>query len=278
MTALVWGYSDDHPFDKELPQFKAAGLDFYVCPGTSSWRSLIGRNQNAFLNLKNAAISGKTNGAKGFLNTNWGDYGHWQPLSVVYPSIMVGASYAWHYEDATLNNLAFQLNHYVFKDSTENTAKAVLQLGNAYLDTKIPKGNANAFHLLMRRYLWTMQGNYQTKELTQENLLAADSTIQQSLSVLKLSQPQSVDAQIVIEELEQAAGLARHGIKLGIARLKAENYDTKSIPIARRNELSEELKGLIERHKALWLVRNREGGLKDSAAKLEDIVEFYKDN
>ncbi|MFT7056087.1 MAG: hypothetical protein ACJAR3_001718 [Roseivirga sp.] len=278
MTALVWGYSDDHPFDKELPQFKAAGLDFYVCPGTSSWRSLIGRNQNAFLNLKNAAISGKTNGAKGFLNTNWGDYGHWQPLSVVYPSIILGASYAWHYEDESVDNLEIQLNHYVFKDSTKNTAKAVLQLGNAYLDTKIPKGNANAFHLLLRRYLWTMQGNYQTKELTQENLLAADSTIQQSLSVLKLAQPQSVDAQIVIEELEQAAGLARHGIKLGIARLKAENYDTKSIPIARRNELSEELKGLIERHKALWLVRNREGGLKDSAAKLEDILEFYKDN
>lgn len=278
MTALVWGYSDDHPFDEELPKFKAAGLDFYVCPGTSSWRSLIGRNKNAFANLENAAIAGKANRAKGFLNTNWGDYGHWQPLSVVYPTILLGASYAWNHEDESVDNLEFQLNHYVFKDSTENTAKAVLQLGNAYLDTKIPKGNANAFHLLLRRYLWTMQGNYQTKELTQENLLSADSTIQRSLSVLQLAQPQSEDAEIIIQELEQAAALARHGIKLGVARLKAENFDTKNIPAERRKELSKELKTLIERHKALWVVRNREGGLKDSAAKMEDILAFYQGN
>ncbi|WP_084362906.1 beta-N-acetylhexosaminidase [Roseivirga echinicomitans] len=278
MTALVWGYSDDHAFDEQLPKFKAAGLDFYVCPGTSSWRSLIGRNHNAFLNLKNAAISGQENEAKGYLNTNWGDYGHWQPLSVVYPSMLLGASYAWNYQDESLDHLEFQLNHYLFKDKTGNTAKSVLMLGNTYLDTKIPKGNANAFHLLLRRYLWTMQGNYQTKELTQENLWAADSTIQRGLDILSLAEPESEDAQITIDELKQAAALARHGIHLGVARLKAENYDTKSIPAERRKELSEELALLIAQHKALWLVRNREGGLKDSAAKLEDILEFYKDN
>lgn len=275
MTALVWGYEDDHPFDKELPKFKESGVDFYVCPGTSSWRSLIGRNKNAFGNLKNAALSGKANGAKGYLNTNWGDHGHWQPLSAVYPSIVLGASYAWNYTDESTEHLEFQLNHYVFQDSTGNTAKAVLQLGNAYLDTKIPKGNANAFHLLLRRHLWTMQGNYQTKELTIENLETARQTILNALMVLENGKPTSSDASFIGPELNQAAALAMHAIDLGIARLGTEDQQTKSIPLEKRQELKRELLVLIEQHKELWLMRNRPGGLSDSAAKLEDIVLFY---
>lgn len=276
MTALVWGYQDDHPFDKELPKFKESGIDFYVCPGTSSWRSLIGRNKNAFENLRNAAISGKANGARGYLNTNWGDHGHWQPLSTVYPSMLLGASYAWKYTDATTDHLEFQLNHYVFKDITGNTAKAVLQLGNAYLDTKVPKGNANAFHLLLRRHLWTMQGNYQTKVLTIENLETARETILEALTILDKGEPTSADAAFIGPELKQAAALAMHAIDLGIARLSTEDQQTKIIPPALRAELGADLAILIESHKKLWLMRNREGGLQDSAAKLEDILEFYK--
>ncbi|MBO3697940.1 family 20 glycosylhydrolase [Roseivirga sp. E12] len=276
MTALVWGYQDDHPFDEQLPKFKEAGLDFYVCPGTSSWRSLIGRNKNAFGNLKNAALTGKENGAKGYLNTNWGDYGHWQPVSTIYPSMMIGASYAWNYEDSSLKHLEFQLNQYVFMDKTGLTAKAVLQLGNAYLDTKIPKGNANAFHLLLRRYLWTMQGNYQTKNLTIENLESSRTTILSALDLLKGAEPTSADAKYISAELRQAAALAMYGIDLGIARLQTEDYQTKSIPLEKRNELGQALEVLIDTHKELWLMRNRQGGLADSSSKLEDILDFYK--
>ncbi|MFY0593103.1 beta-N-acetylhexosaminidase [Roseivirga sp.] len=276
MTALVWGYADDHPFNKELPKFKSAGVDFYVCPGTSSWRSLIGRNKNAFGNLKNAAISGKANGAKGYLNTNWGDYGHWQPQSAIYPSILIGASYAWHYDDSAIDHLEFQLNHYVFKDKTGNTGKAVLQLGNAYLDTKVPKGNANAFHLLLRRYLWTMQGNYQTKVLTVENLEAARETILKALDVLALGEPTSKDAAYILPELRQAAALAMHGIDLGVARLGTDDLQTKSISSEKRAQLKSDLLVLIQKHKELWLMRNRIGGSSDSASKLEDIISFYE--
>ncbi len=275
MTALVWGYADDFPFNKELPKFKDAGVDFYVCPGTSSWRSLVGRNKNAFGNLKNAAISGKSNGAKGYLNTNWGDYGHWQPLSVVYPSILMGASYAWNFQEQSLDHIEFQLNQYVFQDSTGNTGQAVLQLGNAYLDTKIPKGNANAFHLLLRRYLWTMQGNYQTKELTVENLEAARQTILNSLELLDNAAPTSQDAAFITPELRQAAALAMHAIDLGIARLGTADQQTKSIAYEKRQELKKDLLVLIQQHKDLWLMRNRPGGLSDSVAKLEDILSFY---
>ncbi len=276
MTAMVWGYSATYPFEKNLKGFKKSGLDFYVCPGTSTWRSLVGRNYNAFKNLKNAATEGYKNGAKGFLTTDWGDYGHWQPLSVSYPSIIIGAAYSWNYDDAALKNLEFQINHYVFKDKTGNTAKALLMLGNAYLKTDIPAGNANAFHLMLRRYMWTMKGQYQTKHLNIDGLEKAETEIRKALEVLDGASPQNNNSAIVKQELELAANIAMHGIHLGIERLKAKGYATENIPDSKKKELYTELKPLIEKHKELWIIRNREGGLKDSAEKLEGLLNYYQ--
>jgi hypothetical protein len=276
MTAMVWGYDAKFPAGKNLSKFEKAGLDFYVCPGTSTWNSLIGRNENGFENLKNAALMGKEHHAKGYLNTCWGDYGHWQPLSVSMPTIMLGAAYSWNYHPKSLNNLEFLLNYYVFKDETQNTAKAILKLGDAYLKTNIPNGNANAFHLMLFRYKWTIDGFYQTKELNIEGLEAAEKEILDALEILKLAQPQSNDSTIIIQEVGQAANLAMHGIHLGIARLYAKEKVTKNIPNEVKIELANELKPLIKKHKELWIIRNRIGGLKDSAGKLENLLNYYE--
>ncbi len=276
MTAMVWGYEADYPFNKNLPKFKSAGLDFYVCPGTSTWRSEIGRNHNAFLNLKNAAVQGKKYGAKGYLITDWGDYGHFQPKSVSYPSLVLGAGYAWNQSDNSIDNLEFLLNRYVFNDTTGYTAKAVLTLGNAYLKADIPEGNANAFHLMIRRFAWTMQGQYQTKELNKSGLLAAEKEIQKGLDYLRQAQPKSYDADIILKELEQASRLAMFGIHLGLARLSTTDKSTNEIIRAKKDALIQELVPIIEGHKTVWIFRNRDGGLKDSVEKLEDVLNYLK--
>ena len=94
LIALVWGYEADHPFDDECRQFAAAGVPFYVCPGTSAWNSIVGRTTNAFDNLRYAAESGLRHGAGGYIITDWGDNGHWQPLSVSYVPLLYGAALA----------------------------------------------------------------------------------------------------------------------------------------------------------------------------------------
>ncbi|WP_155949899.1 beta-N-acetylhexosaminidase [Xanthomarina gelatinilytica] len=276
MTALVWGYDATYPFDKNLAPFQEANLDFYVCPGTSSWRSEIGRNHNAFINLKNAAIEGKKYRPKGYLITDWGDYGHFQPKSVSYATLVLGASYAWNYSEKTLDNLEFLLNHYVFKDKTGYTAKALLTLGNAYLKAGIPEGNANVFHLMIRRYAWTMDGHYQTKHLNENGLLAAKLEIEKGLEELQKAEPTSKDAKIILKEVKQASHLALFGIHLGLERLKAKDMKTENIPKKTKQKLVLELEGLIEHHTDIWVVRNREGGLSDSVSKLEDLLNYLK--
>jgi hypothetical protein len=275
MIALIWGYSASYSFEDKLKKFRNTELKYYVCPGTSTWRSLIGRNFNAFKNLANASIYGKKYGAKGYLNTDWGDYGHWQPLSVSYPTMLIGASYAWNYDEKALKKLEYQLNHYIFKDETENTAKAILKLGNAYLKTNIPAGNANAFHLMLRRYKWTMKGQYQTKKLNSSGLKNAEKEINDALGVLALASPHCTDSSIILQEINLAAQLSIHGIHLGEERLNAKGMSTAKIPKAKKQMLYDELNPLIEKHKEIWILRNRAGGLADSAAKLEELLDYY---
>ncbi len=276
MTAMVWGYESNFPFEKQLPKFKESGLDFYVCPGTSTWRSLIGRNKDAFANLQRAAHFGKEYGAKGYLNTNWGDWGHWQPLSVCYPPMAVGAAYAWNSSVDPSHNLSTALNKFVFDDATGKLSQALLKLGNAYLKCQIPEGNANAFHLMLRRYDWSMKGHYQTKLLKKDNLIQAEVEINAALKLLQASAPKCEDATIIVEEIKHAANMALHGIHLGIARLEAENFATENINPAKRVLLSKELQEIIKMHGELWTVRNREGGLQQSVLKLNDLLDYYK--
>ncbi|MBP7477968.1 MAG: hypothetical protein KA797_05545, partial [Chitinophagales bacterium] len=276
MTALVWGYEGDFPFEKKLPKFKKAEIPFYVCPGTSSWRSLIGKNNNAFDNLRNAAIFGMKNKATGYLNTDWGDYGHWQPLSISYPTQLLGAQYAWNYKESAITHMDAQVNEVFFQDSTGRLSQALLKLGNAYQKAKIPEGNANVFHQMLHRFKWTLNGNAQTKVMNKEGLLAAEMEILSALDSMKYASPKVVDSTIIMAEIQLAAELALHGIHLGLARLEAKDQATANIAPEVKQALIRELQPLIERHKKLWIVRNRPGGLDDSAGKLKEILDYYK--
>ena len=95
LIALDWGYEGNHPFMDEAAKFAAAGLDFYVCPGTSSWNSLAGRVENMRENMIAAERAGHTYGAKGFMVTDWGDGGHWQPLAASLPGLILGGNLAY---------------------------------------------------------------------------------------------------------------------------------------------------------------------------------------
>jgi hexosaminidase len=124
IIALDWGYEPTHPFEHEAGLFARAGMPFYVAPGTSAWMSLIGRHDNGFANLRVAAKSGRQHGATGFLNTDWGDGGHPQPLAVSYLPYLLGAALSWCARSADEALLVPVLSRDVFHDPTQRVAKA----------------------------------------------------------------------------------------------------------------------------------------------------------
>jgi len=132
IIALNWGYEANHPFEKEAVQFAKAKIPFYVCPGTSTWQTLIGRHDNALANLRAAAKAGRKHGAIGYLITDWGDGGHPQPLAVSYLPCLVGASLSWCAKTFDEKLLVPVLSRDVFDDPTQCIAKAAMALGLAH--------------------------------------------------------------------------------------------------------------------------------------------------
>jgi hexosaminidase len=271
-VALEWGYEADHPFAEHLALFQRAGLPFYVCPGTSSWCSIAGRTRNALLNLASAADEGKRAGAAGYLITDWGDHGHLQPLTVSYLGFLAGAGFSWNVSDAqhalTLDWPAL-LDRHVFCDTACGFGRAAYELGNSYLHAGSLRPNASVlFWILVKpERLFSSPG------VTRASLARTREHLEQAAEGLDRARPVSGEGVLVQEELSWTRDLLRLACELGSARCSLSDPDNIALASASlRSALAEQLKPLLERHRALWLARNRPGGLDDSARRIERIL------
>ncbi len=94
VTLLAWDYepADAYP---AVETFARAGRRFWVCPGVGSWNSLFPRLYAANINARCLVRDGLAAGAEGMLNTDWGDFGHYQPLGLSWYGYLFGAAQAW---------------------------------------------------------------------------------------------------------------------------------------------------------------------------------------
>jgi len=142
-VALEWGYEDGHPFDTHLRTFADSGLDFLVCPGSSSWRSFGGRTDNMLANIRQAAEHAAARGAAGLLLTDWGDCGHLQQEPVTGPALAWAGLCAWNPDTATPDAAARWCDQHAF-DNTPGTTERWLALGRVSETTGIRPNNSNA--------------------------------------------------------------------------------------------------------------------------------------
>jgi hexosaminidase len=270
--ALEWGYEADHPFAEHLTLFQRAGLDFYVCPGTSSWNSIAGRTDNAILNLANAARQGQAAGAAGLLTTDWGDHGHLQPLAVSYLGLLLGAGFSWNVASAERPlelDVTQLLDRHVFQDAAGALGRVARDLGNAYREVGSLRPNASALFwvLIKPERLFSPPG------VTRESLEHTLAYVERVSEPLAAARPACDDGVQVVKELGWVRDVLRFACRLGIARSQLADPDAVSeLPASERAALRTELRVLIERHRALWLVRNCLGGLEDSAGRLESLL------
>jgi len=277
ITAMVWGYEANHPFSELCPKFAASGVPFYVCPGTSSWNSIAGRTENAIQNLRNAAENGLAYGAIGYLNTDWGDNGHWQPLPVSYLGYAYGAAVSWAGQSNQNCDLHKALDLHTFRDKAGVMGQLVYELGNAYKEPGVLLGNQSVlFYILQNPEASVSAGPY--AGLTIDSLKKTRDYIDRVMLPLSKARMERPDAQQIADEISNAAVMLRHSCCLAIARLQTTDGKISSIPENTRKELAADLKNIITDHRRLWLLRNREGGLVDSAARMERLLEMYQTN
>lgn len=273
-VALSWGYEADHPFDAEGEQFAAAGVPFYVCPGTSSWNSLAGRTDNAIANMRNAAENGRRHGAIGYLNTDWGDNGHWQALSASYLGYACGAAMSWAIHMNRDPDLPRVLDLFAFRDDTGVLGQAAYDLGNVYrrIRPSIQNGSVPANLLI---YPERPISHPAFAGMNVANLNDTLDDIRQIIARLSGVPMQHHEADLSKLEFIQAANLLEHACLQGIARLENSVENITDLPRQVRVELAASLEPLIAEHRRLWLKRNRMGGLSDSTARMKKVLELY---
>jgi hexosaminidase len=269
VLALEWGYEADHPFDEHGAKFAASGIPFYVCPGTSSWNSLAGRAENALQNLRNAARHGLKHGAVGYLITDWGDNGHWQPLPVSYLGFGYGAALAWAYRANQQLDVAQAVSTYAFADPTGVIGRLAYQLGNVYLEPgKLIRNNSILFTILQKPpdQIAIEPG------LTTAGLQKALAYLEQFNPILADMPASQPGAKLVQREFNWVVGMLRHACRRGLWALdKAQHKDDGDL----RQDLARELELLLAEFSEVWLARHRPGGLKDSRARLEKMRRDY---
>jgi hypothetical protein len=128
-TALVWDYEPGYPWADRVRAVREAGLAAWVCPGTSSWRSITGRTCERRANLTEAALQGLASGASGFLVTDWGDSGHHQQWAISVHALAEAADAAWTGGREGYDPRAAALH--VFGDRTLSISRWLDVLGDA---------------------------------------------------------------------------------------------------------------------------------------------------
>ncbi len=95
VTVIDWNYNpaDSYP---SILAFKDSALDHWAACGTSSWNSIFPRVYNSLVNIRGYAVDAFDSGATGYMITDWGDYGHYQPYGLSLFAYLYAAECAWN--------------------------------------------------------------------------------------------------------------------------------------------------------------------------------------
>ena len=232
--------------------FIDAGVPFWVAPGTSSWNTIIGRNENAAANISDAVDVGMTHGSPGLLLTDWGDGGHWQPLPVSLPSIVRAGAAASTGEVPADDRVWTTID--TMLGCEPGVGELIDRLGTISQSIGLTSPNGSALAAAIGSGPFPVMG-----EPDRAGLDAADRLLQQASARFGAGSVGGPRGAVIAAEMAAACGLAHHGL-----RRLAEERDLRLHSAAEAAAPSD----LIERQRSAWLRSSRPGGLDDSIAKL----------
>ncbi|HEY5232446.1 MAG TPA: family 20 glycosylhydrolase [Verrucomicrobiae bacterium] len=262
IIALNWGYEANHPFDAEAAQFARAKIPFYVCPGTSTWQTLIGKHDSALANLRAAAKAGKKFGATGYLNTDWGDGGHPQPLAVSWPMFAAGAALAWNSNALDESTLKAVLSRDVFEDPTGKIAEAGFKLGFAHqklgvnAPNETPLGTVIAAPKPEDHELFCRNGLKWFAKIPAKKIVAALKEIQKQQKVLARAKPKLESRNVFARELDLAARMAEQSCKFMLWQQSVAAGKKSQAKLLAQQSVRE-LRKLKKDFNSYWPVRNK---------------------
>ena len=203
--------------------------------------------------------------------------GHHQQPYVSDPGFVTAAAFGWCAEaHAGLDPgaLATLLDVHCYDDPAHETGQAVIGLGQTcrMVGPQLPNMSALALPFLLPQ--WPM-GKAMTEGLTLADLQAVQSLADETTAALGRARPQRPDGRLVIDEIVATAALLRLACDDAGLRLHGDGT-LASVPSTDRRALAAKLASRIEEYRRLWLERFRPGGLTDSTAWFEHVLDCYR--
>lgn len=127
---LNWNYEKEAN-EANVKTFAASGMTQVVCPGCSSWNRFVEEIDRSLGNISSLAKYGYENGAKGLLNTNWGDFGDICPWSSRMYGMLIGAERSWNPLGNIDESFEMAASSLLYGSDSANIVKLVYDLGQA---------------------------------------------------------------------------------------------------------------------------------------------------
>lgn len=263
VIALLWGYEEDHPYESECELFANKGISFYVCPGTSSWNSFVGRMDNALANIKNAIVNGKKFDASGFLLTDWGDNGHPQHLPVSILPIVYAAALGWNSsKELSMAELLRETDVHVFEG--EPLSEKFYTLGNFYRNLSVRLPNASVYFIALVHPEKFFEG---IDALSEQDVKTIERDLEQVENISQcLLELRSESNKLTIDQILNNAEMLKLAMEWILLVKKCGRID--QIDESSWSEFKAKFARMIDEYKKLWLEVNRPGGLNQSVEKL----------
>ncbi len=272
---LDWWYEATHDYDR-VKVFAANGIEFWVCPGTSSWNSLFPRVPNSLANIAGYAAAGRRHGARGLVVTDWGDLGHYNLQGFSWYGLAFAAQQAW---SGDVPEPAFDraFSRVLFDDPSGDTARLYRELG-AIHDAGFPTFNASALQQLYFDDVGPMRFTARAKT----------GSLRRTLAKLTRARARIVRARrrfrrerTTYDELVFAADTSLLAARKGLAALELLAWRRRpgSLgPAARRalatrlDRLGAEQTALGRRLRRLWLQRSAPSNFEITAGRIAGSV------
>jgi hexosaminidase len=278
ITVLDWGYERERSLGKSAKYLARAGVPFVLCPGTSSWTSIAGRTDNAVANILNAVESAHRHGAQGVLLTDWGDCGHWQHLPVSYLPFAWSAALCWSLESNRGLDLPRALDCFAFHDEAGVIGKLARDLGNAYLAPGFRRGNSSMLFWFYTVSLDEVRASWMPRMREGQELLASDDAVRDRmnhtlayldgvLSPLGSAELGGHEGALIKREFAHAGRMLQHSARRVLFQLGDRGWSPE--------DLIHDLDAIEAEFLAMWLARNRTGGLHDSVHRLRQARTMY---
>lgn len=279
-TLLIdWWYEADFDADR-IAKLRRHGFELWVSPGTSAWNCLFPRIANSEANIVRWADAGRRHGATGLLNTDWGDFGHYNTLGASLYAYAQGAQNAWSgAADPARFDRAF--GRELFGEDSPAYARLYRRLGAVH-DAGFRIFNGSALQYL---YFDGLDRSFFHQHADRKALQRSARRIEPVLRDVERMAEREAPGDLgglARFELAWAAHASALAIEKSLAALDYDAWraDPKSLTAAARRTLARRLAGLAERQQAqaemlqaLWLASSETSEFEKTAVRLRRSID-----